>query len=397
MLTFKGGWIRGEECDYDDWAKVVGDPKWNYQGFLPYFRKLEHYHASSKEHGSEGPHYTQSVTSSGRQYPLREQVKAAWISAGVRHIADANSGSPQGISELIENRRDGIRQIASDVYPLDGVTVMLNTLVKRVLIENNQTGNKVATGVELANGMVIAAKREVILAAGAYRTPQVLLLSGIGATKDLKGITQVVDLPGVGENFHDHMSVLQWWKLQHPEAGLAIGSDKFNNPKFFTGLPMDWIITQTVPSKGLKDALEKDSGENENLNSLIVSPRAHTESFLVYVAMSPGNPVIPLDGTCVTTSVVGLLPTSRGSVKLASTNPADAPLIDPNYYATEADRYVLRTGLKKMAEVLLETDAGRDLVEHEIVSDGLVPLSSISSDEEIDAHVRLHGRQVVPA
>ncbi|RAL64507.1 hypothetical protein DID88_001982 [Monilinia fructigena] len=390
------GWIRGEKSDYDSWAEVVGDSKWNYQGFLPYFRKVEHYHVSSEEHGSQGPNYTQSVTSSGRQYPLRDPLKNAWIAAGVRHIADANSGSPQGIGELVENRHDSIRQVASTIYSLKGIDVLLNTLVKRVVIEDNETGEKVATGVELANGDIIKAKKEVILAAGAYRTPQVLLLSGVGAKKDLKGISQVVDLAQVGENFHDHMSVSQWWKLRHPENNLAIGSPGFINPKYFTGLPMDWIITQTVPRKGLKDALERDSGKNEDSNLLVASDRAHTESFMVYVARSPENPTIPMNGTHVTTSVVGLLPTSRGSIKLASTDPNDAPLIDPNYYATEADRYVLRTGLRKMAEAL-NTEAGRDFVEHEVVSEGLVPLTPNSSDEEIDAHVRLHGSTVYHA
>lgn len=392
MLTsYQGGWIRGEKSDYDHWAEVVGDPKWNYQGFLPYFRKIEHYHVESEEHGSEGPNYTQSVTSSGRQYPLREQVKNAWIEAGVKHVADANSGSPQGIGELVENRRESIRQVACSTYSLKGVHVLLNTLVKRVIIESNGTGDKVATGVELANGNIFKAEKEVILAAGAYRTPQVLLLSGIGASKDLKGIPQVLDLPEVGENFHDHMSVTQWWKLRHPENGLAVGSPKFIDPKYFTGHPMDWIVTQTVPWQGLKEALERDSGKSEESNALIATERAHTESFMVYVARSPGNPQIPINGTHVTTSVLGLLPTSRGSVKLASTDPEDAPLIDPNYYATEADRYVLRTGLKRMTEAL-STASGREIVDHEVVSEGLVPLNPNSSDEEIDAHARTHGR-----
>lgn len=113
---------------------------------------------------------------------------------------------------------------------------------------------------------------------------------------------------------------------------------------------------------------------------------------MLYAAANPENPIIPMDGTHVTTSVMGLLPTSRGSVRLRSTDPADAPLIDPDYYATEADRYVMRTGLKKLAEVLLETEAGRDIVESEVVSDGLVPVTTSSTDEEIDAHVRLHGK-----
>jgi choline dehydrogenase-like flavoprotein len=99
---------------------------------LPYFRKTEHHHnpnANPKEHGHDGGMYTCSNTSTGRKYPLRQMVKAAWESIGLKEIPDANSGSPQGFNELVENRRDGLRQLASEVYPLNGVQVMTETLV----------------------------------------------------------------------------------------------------------------------------------------------------------------------------------------------------------------------------------------------------------------------------
>ncbi len=94
-----GGWVRGDSNDYDAWAKLVNDPKWNYEGSLPYFRKTEPYHdtaANLKEHSFEGPIHTASVTSSGRKYPLRQQVQEAWATVGVREPSDAKSGSPQG-------------------------------------------------------------------------------------------------------------------------------------------------------------------------------------------------------------------------------------------------------------------------------------------------------------
>ncbi len=166
--------------------------------------------------------YTCNVTSSGRNYPLRDMVKAAWEAVGLEQIPDANSGSPQGFAEVTENRKDGTRQIASDVYPLSGVKVMTETLVKRVVVEQID-GRKIATGVELASGAVITANEEIIISAGAYRTPQVLMLSGIGPIAELKkhGIAQVVDLPEVGKNLHDHLGIPQRYVLLHRH--LSIG------------------------------------------------------------------------------------------------------------------------------------------------------------------------------
>jgi choline dehydrogenase-like flavoprotein len=213
FLTAIGGWVRGDRIDYDAWGKQVGDARWSYSGILPYFRKIENHHtpyANPKEHGFEGPIYTSSVTSSGRNYPLRDMVKAAWEAIGLEQIPDANSGSPQGFADLNENRRNGKRQLATDAYPLDGIKVLTDTLVKRVIVEQND-GRRVATAVELASGEVLTSRKEIIISAGAYRTPQVLLLSGIGSPAELKkhAIEQVVDLAEVGKNLHDHLGIPQ--------------------------------------------------------------------------------------------------------------------------------------------------------------------------------------------
>lgn len=302
----------------------------------------------------------------------------------MKHIADGNSGSPQGLAELVENRNEGKRQLASSVYPLEGIKVLTDTLVARILV----TAKK-ATGVELADGQVISAKREVILSAGAYRTPQVLLLSGIGPLQDLAGhgITQTVDLPGVGQNLHDHMSVALWWKLRNPEEGYALGSPKFNNPNFAKGTPLDWVATETVPHEELKAALVADGEEVNDDHPLLSPPRSHVESLLVYVAANKANPVIAVDGSHVTTTVFGLLPTSRGSVTLASSDPNAPPVIDPNYFATESDRYVLRWGLRKMVRVLLDTKEGQSFIEGETASEGQRPLDSQATDAELDLRI----------
>ena len=378
------------------WASLVKDPKWSYRGFLPYFRKVENYHTRQvdvDEHGFEGPIHTQSVSSTGRDYPLRDQLKAAWASAGVTYTVDANSGHPQGLGELVENVHDGTRQVTSTVYPLAGVEVKTQTIVQRILLETRGDG-QLARGVQLSNGETLSASEEVILSAGAYRTPQALLLSGIGPAKELAshGITALVDAPGVGKNLIDHLAVAQWWKLRDPQAGLALGSPNFGKPSFVKGTPMDWIVTQSVPHEGLKKALTMDEGKIEDSHPLLTPTRSFIECFLVYVGANAKSPSIPMDGSHITSSVVGLLPTSRGSVTLASTDSTALPRIDPNYYATEVDRYVMRSGLRKIMEVILDTKEGQAIVEGETVGEGQSPLTSASSDDEIDERIKERGK-----
>jgi choline dehydrogenase-like flavoprotein len=398
-LTFdyQGGWIRGDANDYDAWSKLVNDPKWSYRGMLPYFRRAEHYHnttVESDQHGHNGPVYTQSISSSGRDYPLRDRVRAVWESVGFKYTADANSGSPQGIGELIENRNDGARQLASSIYPLGGVQVMTETLAANIIVEHHGTRTK-ATGVRLADSRTFSATREVILSAGSYRTPQLLMHSGIGPGQELAthGINQLVDAPEVGKNLHDHMSVALWLKLRDQE-GAAFGSPKLvMKPAFGKGAPLDWVVTHTVPEAGLKKALTADEDAAvDDKHSQLSPPRSHVESFIVYAASNPSDPAIPMDGSHVTAVVMGTLPTSRGSVRLASSDPSAAPLIDPNYYATEADRYVMRAGLRQVTEAFLNSKEGQALVESETVAEGETPLDSNASDSELDKRVTSRGK-----
>jgi choline dehydrogenase-like flavoprotein len=171
-----GGWIRGDRRDYDAWAEEVGDPRWSYDGLLPYFKRCEsHFDLGGdvEQHGFDGPVKTASVSASGRKFPLRGEVLKLWGNLeGMRYVQDANAGSPQGIAELVENWADGKRQVASEVYGLGGVAVVTGTLVRGVVFAGTT-----AVGVEFESGVVRMAKKggQVVVCAGAYRTPQVLL------------------------------------------------------------------------------------------------------------------------------------------------------------------------------------------------------------------------------
>ena len=161
---------------------------------LQYFKRSEHHHKTDENpalHGFDGPLYT----TSGRDYPLREEVHTAVLLLGIAHNDDINDGDPVGTSEFTENWHKVARQPAGSAYDLSGVRVFTNALIKRIISED-----KSAVGVETSDGRVFKAHREVIVRCGALKTPQLLISSGIGPKEQLQDIrvTQIVDSPYVG-------------------------------------------------------------------------------------------------------------------------------------------------------------------------------------------------------
>lgn len=308
-----GGWTRGAREDYDAWARIVRDDRWGYDGLLPYFKKTEQHQGSASDtsqHGDHGPITNISVTQSSekRLYPLRETLSKAWEEVGVSRIEDGNAGNPFGLAETRENFKNGQRQLTSDAYGLrhlENVKIITKTLVRRVLIDQKAQIKK-AIGVELADGSQIRATREVVVSCGAYRTPQLLLMSGIGPREELSkhGINQHAELP-VGKNFHDHLALHMFWKLKYPEMGLALGTPLWADPAYRLGLPNDFLATTSVSSDLLQAALEKDGHPTDH--DMIRHGRGHLETLVAYApagAQIQGTPV-PIDGSIITTAVLG--------------------------------------------------------------------------------------------
>lgn len=193
----------------------------------------------------------------------------------------------------------------------------------------------------------------------------------------------------VGKNLHDHCTGVLYWKLRHPESGLALGSPAFMEvPRFLEGLPMERIATASVPNASRAAKADGMYPEDPRIRE----PRGHIELFVFYAPIGGGS-VFHLDfnGTHISTPVLTLLPTSRGSVSLADGNPSSNPIIDPQYFTTELDKETIRAGFRMAMRIMLDTPEGKEIVEGETPPAGEQPLTLSSSDEEIDRRISIVG------
>ncbi|KAI1259423.1 putative GMC oxidoreductase [Xylariaceae sp. FL1019] len=385
------GWVRGDKSDYDLWGQAVNDTRWSYDGQLPFMKKSEKFWSdtiNTDQHGLDGPAILQSETSTNRKFPLRDHVHKSWKEVGVADLPslDANAGDPLGIGELQENKTQGRRQIAAAIYSLKDVSVLTDTVVEKIITERTAHG-LTAIGIRLADGTEIRGQ-EVILSAGAVRSPQILMLSGIGPAEELKkfDIPVLLDQPNIGANLADHGLFAHCWKLKDPAAGWSLGSANpiFAQPQYGWGGPVDFLVSTDVPKEGLIAAIAADEGTHpDSATHPLLRKRTFAEHVLLYAGA--------VDGSLITFALINLLTTSRGSVKLASGSIQDQPNIDPNFLSTAVDRYVMREALKLQIRFAGSRDTviGREIIQSELGAPGFDKvLSPTSTDEELDARLK---------
>ena len=163
----------------------------------------------------------------------------------------------------------------------------------------------------------------------------------------------------------------------------------WSDPAFYKGLPCDWAVNGGVPLHLLEPALRADAANGKLSDVSLLEPkRCHIETMVV---CSPVGAPVPMDGSYIATSVMLLVPTSRGSVSIVSTSPDDAPAIDPNFYDTEFDRSALIYGTRRVTTALLGTSAGQAYIDSEGAPPGMEPLTMESSDADVDARIRMAG------
>ena len=374
-------YIRGHARDYDQWRQS-GLRGWGFSDVLPYFRKSEAYERGADAfHGGDGP---LNVTESPMNSPIYDMVVQAGRQAGYPETSDFNGPQQEGFGAyqrtIFENERWSAA--AAYLHPIvktrPNLTVKSTALVSRVVFRGGR-----ANGVEMvakrgAQAETIHATSEVIVCAGAVQSPQILQLSGIGAADDIRkhGITSIVDLPGVGANMQDHLDVTI---VHEMTKKLSAYSQQAGLKKLFVGLR--YMLSKSGP--GADNFLQAGAF----LKSREGLDRPDLQLHVVNAMMADhGKNDFGRDG--FTVHSCQLRPESRGSIALASNDPFEHPLIDPNYLGSETDISVMRRSVQMIREICSQS-ALNDLRGMEVM-----PGAGVQSDAEIDAFIRETGETI---
>lgn len=371
---------RGAAADYDDWAKA-GLNGWGYSDVLPYFRRSEgNWRGVSAFHGSDGP-----LTVS-RHFPdkvIHPRMMAAARRLGFKELEDFHGADAEGFSvpDFTVHRGERASTSVRFLRPAlrrPNLKVITDALAHRVLLEGKRV-----RGVEYSVAgklYEIECAREVVLAAGAFGSPQLLLLSGIGPASGIEphGIHVVQDLPGVGANLQEHQSIAMMFK--------ARGAITFEARLRADRLALDvvrWMLFRTGPVAGLPVSAQGFVRTSPDLDrpdlQMLVSP--------VSMMAKPWFPGWRTGaGHVFSVACVLLHPASRGRVSLRSADPAAAPRILLNLLQAPEDR-VAFTRVMRFARRFFATSEAQEVVHTE-----LLPGESLQSDAQLEAFVRANVR-----
>lgn len=372
-------YIRGQRQDYDAWA-AAGNPGWSWEECLPYFRKLENNDLGpGATRGTEGP---LNATSIKTPHPLVEGLIGAAGALGLPHVRDFNTGDQEGVGYYQLTTRNGRRCSTAVAYlrPARGranLRVETGAHAMAILFEGSR-----ACGVRYRqDGQVrtLRARREVILCAGALQSPQLLQLSGVGPAALLRrfGIGVVRDLPGVGENLQDHLQIRLIYETRQP----ITTNDQLRTLHGRAAMGLQWLLFRGGPLA---------VGINQGGLFCRVDPASATPDtqfhFATLSADMAGGKVHPFSGC--TYSVCQLRPSSRGTVRLRSADPFEAPAMQPNYLSTELDRRMTVAAVK-YARRLAATEPLAGLMKREFR-----PGAEVQSDDEILHFCREYGATI---
>jgi choline dehydrogenase len=366
-------YIRGHARDYDLWRQM-GLTGWGYSDVLPYFRRAEDFEGGADAyHGADGPLHVSRASSKN---PIYGAFIEAGAQAGYRRTSDFNGFQQEGFGPYQLTIKDGKRWSASAAYlrtivgKRENLTVEVGARTSRILIERGR-----AIGVEFVqDGQVrqVHADAEVLLAAGAVQSPQILQLSGIGDPDQLKavGVTPLHELKGVGENLQDHLDVILSWETPGVKTAYShsTGLSRITTGLAYVAFGQGFGRQQFLEAGAfLKSRPDLDRPDLQ-LHCVLAIMKDH------------GKQAVAKDGFSV--HVCQLRPESRGRVTLASADPLADPAIFANYLSAEEDRRALREGAKMVREV-----AGQAALKA-IRGGEEAPGATVVTDADIDAWIR---------
>lgn len=366
-------YIRGHAYDYDRWQEE-GAEGWSYADVLPYFRKAETREVGADDYrGGEGP---LNVHTGDHPNPLFDAFIEAGQQAGYPHTTDMNGYQQEGFGVMDMTIKQGKRWNTAQAYlrpVLDRPNLRAETgaMVQRILFDGDT-----AVGVEYLqhNKTVrVKARREVILSGGAINSPQLLMLSGIGDEVDLKalGIEVVAHRPGVGQNLQDHLELYVQQACTQP-----LTLYKYTHQPHKTIAGVTWFINN---DKGACRTAHLEAGGFIRSEAGVCHPDLQFH-FLPSQVIDHGR--VDPEVHAYQCHVGPMRQTSRGYLKLKSSNPADHPIIQPNLLSTERDRWEMRQAVKLTREILAQPAF------EPFRGEELQPGPNVQSDEEIDAFVR---------
>lgn len=384
--------VRGHARDFDTWAQM-GATGWSYADVLPYFKRMEHWHGPvhSDWRGSDGPLH---VTRGARKNPLYHAFVEAGRQAGYQVTDDYNGGKQEGFGAFEQTVYRGRRWSAADAYLKPALrrfnVRLVQGMAERVLIEDGRavgvalkTAPRVVTSSRRSrvphlnfDGMVseVRARREVILAASAFNTPKLLMLSGIGPADHLAdhGIPVIADRPGVGANLQDHLEVYFQIRASQP----------ITLYRYWSLLGKAWVGARWLLSRS-------GPGATNNFECCgFIRSRAGVEypdiqfHFLPIAVRYDGKMIS--EGHGFQAHVGPMRSPSRGTVRLQGADPAQAPEIRFNYMSTPEDWVDFRRALRLTREIF-QQEAFRPYAAGE-----LLPGKHATSDKDLDDFIKEH-------
>jgi choline dehydrogenase len=356
-------YIRGNRADYDGWG-VEG---WAWEDLFPYFLRAEdNEHGASEWHGAGGPLPVSDQRSGNRITPAFVE---AGVEAGLDRNEDFNGAEQDGVGMYQVTQRGGMRASAAVAYlhpamERPNLTVMPYTQVERVLFEGKR-----AVGVEasrLGEAQELRAEREVILCGGAYNSPQLLMLSGVGPAEHLtmREIETLLDQPAVGENLSDHAASFAVWTTPEPES-LLLALEPAAMEEF--------AATQTGP-------FASNLAESGGFVRVDADAAAPDTQFHVAPVQIVDEGMSDPQAHGVWVSPCLLTPESRGSVRLASKDPSAKPIVRNEFFSAEADLPRMTAAVRLMEEI-----CGRPAMRPYCAEPFTGPAGE--SEEELRAHV----------
>jgi len=367
-------YIRGHRYDYDQWA-AAGNSGWSYRDMLPYFRQSESNATIQDDfHGNSGELH---VGDPIHPHPLSSKILQAAVQAGYRRNRDFNGDEQEGFGYYQRTIRNGNRWSAADAFlhPIrhrKNLSVLTHAQVQRLVVKAGHTRGVVfqRRGVEYQ----AVARREVLLCAGAFNSPQLLMLSGIGDPGQLQGLGIAVQrvLPGVGKNLQDHLM-----------GGLMYRAKAIKTLDGLDRLPrlVPELLRYLLQRKGPFTSNVAEAGGFVRTQQGLPAPDIQFHFAPAFYARHGfDNP----SGMGFSFGPTLIAPYSRGTITLRSATPADKPFIDPNYFADERDLQTMIRGYR-LAEKILQQEALSPFR-----GEPCIPDRRLQSDDEIADYLRNH-------